>query len=60
MAVELFESLPRQSDAARLIRKGKKVFLAADGQVDGLEDTDVKLTFCRELPTTSAKTRKDV
>jgi hypothetical protein len=51
MAVELFRSLPRGSEAAELIRKGRKAFIVAEGGVDGLEHTQVRLGFFRELPT---------
>jgi hypothetical protein len=52
IAVELFRSLPHRSEAAQLIRKGRKAFIVAEGSVDGLElhEAAVRLSFCRELP----------
>lgn len=49
MAVELFHTIPHRSDAARLIRKSTRAFLAADGEVDGLVENSVKLCFSLEL-----------
>lgn len=50
MAVELFKSLPSRSDAARLIGRSRKAFIVADGRVEGLAEVDVRMCFCRELP----------
>jgi hypothetical protein len=50
MAVELFKSLPSRSDAARLISRRRKAFIAADGRIEGLAEVDVRMCFCRELP----------
>ena len=49
MAVELFGSLAGGGEAAALVRKGRKGFLVAEGDVDGLEAAAVTLDFCREL-----------
>lgn len=54
MAVDLFSALPGRSDAARLLRRSHKAFIAADGEVAGLEPSSVKLCFCRELPAGTA------
>jgi hypothetical protein len=50
MAVELLRALPARSEAAQLIREGRKAFIAADGSIEGLAETDVRLCFCREMP----------
>lgn len=47
MAAELFRTLPANSEAARYIRRGKKALIVAEGQIDGLEETAVRLGFCR-------------
>lgn len=53
MTVELFGSLGAQSEAARLIRKGRKGFIVAEGRVDALDESMVELDFWRELPATT-------
>lgn len=50
MAVELLRELPARSEAAQLIRKGRKAFIAADGVIEGLTESCVRLCFCREMP----------
>jgi hypothetical protein len=50
MAVELFRSLSSRSEAARLISRGRKAFIVADGRIEGLAEVDVRMCFCRELP----------
>jgi hypothetical protein len=49
MAVEMFRSMPPNSEAAQLIRKGHKAFIVAEGKVNGLEWSGVRLDFCRAL-----------
>lgn len=59
MAVDLFSELPGHSDAARLLRRSRKAFIAADGEIAGLEPSSVKLCFCRELQhATTATSRR--
>lgn len=49
MAVELFRILPNNSEAARYIRRGEKSFIVAEGKIEGLEETAVRLGFCRKV-----------
>lgn len=49
MAVELLGKLPTRSEAAKLIRQGRKSLIVAEGRVDGLEEAAVSLAFCREV-----------
>jgi hypothetical protein len=57
MAVEMFQSLPPNSEAAQQIRRGNKSFIVAEGKVNGLEWSGVRLEFCREV---DPRTRKPV
>jgi hypothetical protein len=49
MAVESLGSLPRTSEAARLIRRGQKLFVAVEGSVKGLDEGSTTLSVCRAL-----------
>lgn len=49
MAVESLRSLPQTSEAARLIRRGQKLFVAVEGSVSGLDEGSITLSVCRAL-----------
>ncbi len=57
MAVEMFRSMPHGCEAAQLIQKCRKAFIVAEGKVDGMEWSAVRLEFCRELDPSSRRVR---
>ncbi len=63
MAVELLQKLPPRSDAAQLIKYGRKALIVAEGKVEGLEEVAVRLSSCREIPdekTMAGNTRRSL
>jgi hypothetical protein len=57
MAVEMFRSMPPNSESAQLIRKCHKAFIVAEGKVNGLEWSGVRLEFCRAVDPSSSPKR---
>jgi hypothetical protein len=58
MAVDMFRSMPRKSEAAQAIRNCPKAFIVVEGKVNGLEWSAVRLEFCRAIH--PSKTRKKI